>query len=140
MFDVLKEIYNRIWRGKEWPTPWTQSCILHSLKGQPTALLELQNYLPKQSFGVSHDESHFNRFNLQAKEIIAEGQAGFRAERSTTEQIFKLRILCEKYLQHKQKQYHVLIDFQKAFNRVWLAATRATIRKHNVSANLDSTI
>ena len=37
-----------------------------------------------------------------AEEIIAEEQAGFRAGRSTTEQIFNLRILCEKYLQHQQ--------------------------------------
>ena len=40
-----------------------------------------------------------NRLQPQAKEIIAEEQAGFRAGRSTTEQIFNLRILCKKYLQ-----------------------------------------
>ena len=41
-----------------------------------------------------------NRLKPQAEKIIAEEQAGFRAGRSTTEQIFNLRILCEKYLQH----------------------------------------
>ena len=40
-----------------------------------------------------------NRLQPQAEEIIAEEQAGFRAGRSTTEQIFNLNILCEKYLQ-----------------------------------------
>ena len=40
-----------------------------------------------------------NRSKPQTEKIIAEEQAGFRAGRSTTEQIFKLRILCEKYLQ-----------------------------------------
>ena len=35
-----------------------------------------------------------NRLKPQAEEIIAEEQAGFRAGRSTTEQIFNLRILC----------------------------------------------
>ena len=43
----------------------------------------------------------------QAEKIIAEEQASFRAGRSTTEQIFNLRILCEKYLQHQQDLYHV---------------------------------
>ena len=33
-------------------------------------------------------------------EIITEEKASFTAGRSTTEQIFNLRILCEKYLQH----------------------------------------
>ena len=41
-----------------------------------------------------------NRLKPQAEKIIAEEQAGFRAGRSTTEQIFNLRILFEKYLQH----------------------------------------
>ena len=36
-----------------------------------------------------------NKLKSQAEEIIAEEQAGFRAERSTIEQIFELRILCE---------------------------------------------
>ena len=43
-----------------------------------------------------------NRLKPRAEEIIAEEQAGFRARRSTTEQIFNLGILCEKYLQHQQ--------------------------------------
>ena len=60
-----------------------------------------------------------NRLKAQAEVIIAEEQAGFRAGRSTKEQIFNLRILCEKYLQHQQNQYHVFIDFNNAFDRVW---------------------
>ena len=65
-----------------------------------------------------------NRLKPQAEKIIAEEQAGFREGRSTREQIFNLRILCEKYLQH-----------QKASDRVWHAALWATIKKY-ISANL----
>ena len=72
----------------------------------------------------------------QAEKIIAEEQAGFRAGWSTTEQIFNLRILCEKYLRHQQGFYHVFIDFKKAFDRVWHAALWATTKKYNISANL----
>ena len=43
-----------------------------------------------------------NRLKPQAERIIAEEQAGFRTRRSTTEQIFNVRILCEKYLQHHE--------------------------------------
>ena len=60
--------------------------------------------------------------------------------RSTTEQIFSLRLLCEKCLQHQQNLYHVFIDFKKAFGRVWHAALWATMRKYNISANLVRTI
>ena len=59
-----------------------------------------------------------NRLKPQAEKIIAEEQEGFRAGRSKTEQIFNLRILCEKYLQRQQDLYHVFIDFKKACDKV----------------------
>ena len=74
-----------------------------------------------------------NRLKPQAEKIIAEEQAGFRAGRSTAEQIFNLRILCEKYLQHQQDLYHVFIDFKKAFDRVWQATLWAIMKKYNIS-------
>ena len=60
----------------------------------------------------------------------------FRAVRSTTEQIFNLRIHGEKYLQHQQNLYHVFIDFKKAFDRVWHEALWATMRKYNINASI----
>ena len=75
-----------------------------------------------------------NRLQPQAEEIIAEEQAGFRAGRSTTEQVCNLRILCEKYLQ--QNLYHVFIEFKKAFDRVWHEALWATMRKYNINASI----
>ena len=76
-----------------------------------------------------------NRLKPQAEKIIAEEQAGFRAGRSTTEQIFNLRILCEKYLQLQHDLYHIFIDFKKAFDRVWHAALWVTMKKYNISTN-----
>ena len=77
-----------------------------------------------------------NRLKPQAEKLIAEEKAGFRAGRITTEQIFKLRILCEKYLQHQQDLYHVFIDFKEAFDRAWHAPLRETMKKYNISTNL----
>ena len=113
------EICNRIWRTGEWPTPWTQSLIITLPKKGNLKLC--QNY--RTISLISHSSKVMlkvilNRLKPQAEEIIAEEQAGFRAGRSTTEQIFNLRILCEKYLQHQQNLYHVFIDFKKAFDRV----------------------
>ena len=77
-----------------------------------------------------------NRLHPQADEIVAEEQAGFRAGRSTTEQIFNLRILCEKYLRHQQYLYDVFIDVKKAFDRVvWHETLWATMRKYT-NANI----
>ena len=139
--DVLTEICNRIWRTGEWPIPWTQSLIITLPKKGNLQLcynyrtISLIRHSSKVMLKVI-----LNRLKPQAEEIIAEEQAGFKAGRSTTEQIFNLRILCEKYLQHQQNLYHVFIDFKKAFDRVWHAALWATMRKYNISANLVRTI
>ena len=137
MIDVLTEICDRIWRTREWPTPWTQPLIITLPK---KANLQLcQNY--KTINLISHSSTVIlkvilNRLKPQAEEIIAGEQAGFRAGESTTEQIFNLRNLCEKYIRHQQNLYHVFIDFKKAFDRVWHAALWATMQKNNISANL----
>ena len=68
-----------------------------------------------------------NRLKPQAEKIIAEEQAGFRAGRSTTEQIFNLRILCEKYLQHQQDLYHVYIDIKGSGRVLWTYSGRKTL-------------
>ena len=130
------EMCYRIWRTGEWPTPWTQLLIITIPKKGNSQLC--QNY--RTISLISHSSKVMlkvilNRLKLQAEEIIAEEQAGFRAGRSTTEQIFNLRILCEQYLQHQQNLYQVFTDFKKAFDKVWQAAFWATMQKYNISTN-----
>ena len=117
MIDVL----TRIWKTGKWTTLWTRSLIITLPK---KANLQLCQTYRTISF-ISNPSKIMlkvilNRLQPQAEEIIAEEQAGFRAGRSTKEQIFSLRILCEKYLQHQQNLYHVFIDFKRAFERVWV--------------------
>ena len=141
MIDMLLIICNKVWQTGEWPTPWTQSLIITPPKKGNLHLC--QNY--RTISLISHPSKvmlriPLNRLKPQAEEIIKKEQAGFRAGRSTTEQIFNLRILCEKYLQHQQSLYHVFVDFKKAFERVWHAALWATMRLYNINDNLIRTI
>ena len=127
MIDILTTICNKIWQTGEWPTTWTQSpAITLPKKGN---LQLCQNY--RNTSLISHPSKVIlkvilNRLKPQSEEIIAEEQAGFRAGRSTAEQIFNLRILGEKYLQHQQNLYHVSM---KAFYSLWHEALWATLRK-----------
>ena len=137
MIDILIAICNKIWKTGELPTTWTQSLVI-TLPKKGNFLL-CQNY--RTISLISHPSKVMpkiilNRLQPQAEEIIAEEQAGFRAERSPTEQIFNLRILFKKYLQHQQNLYHVFIDFKKAFDRVWHEALWATMRKYNINASI----
>ena len=91
VITVLTTICNKIWQTGEWPTRWTQSLIITlPKKGN---LQQCQNYRTVSL--ISHTSKVMlkiilNRLKPQAEKIIAEEQAGFRAGRSTTEQIFNL--------------------------------------------------
>ena len=136
MIDILTTICNKIWKTGEWPTTWTRSLVITLPKKGNLQLC--QNY--RTISLISHPSKVMlkiilNRLQPHAEEIIAEDQAGFRAGRSTTEQIINLRILGEKYLQHQQNLYHVFIDFKKAYGSVWQEALWATMRKYNINAS-----
>ena len=137
MIDMLLIICNKIWQTGERPIHWTQSLIMTLPKTDNLQLC--QNY--RTISLISHPSKVMltillNRLKPQAEEIIKEEQTGFRAGRSTTQQIFNFRILCEKYLQHLQSLYHVFVDFKKAFDRVWHAALWATMRLYVINDNL----
>ena len=93
VITALTTICNKIWQTGEWPNPWTQSLVI-TLPKKGNAVPELPNNKPHQSSKQSHAEDHTEQIEVTAEKIIAEEQAGFRAGRRTTEQIFHLRILC----------------------------------------------
>ena len=140
MVNALLIICNKIWRTGEWLTPWTHSLVIALPKNGNLQLC--QNY--RIISLISHPSNVMlmiilNRLKPEAEKIITEEQAGFRSGHSTTEQIFNLRILCERYLQHQQDLYHVS-DFKMAFDRVWHAARWATMRLYNTNTNLINVI
>ena len=114
VITALATICDKILQTGEWPTPWTQSLVTTLPKKGD--LQQCQNY--RTISLISHPSKVMlkiilNRLKSQAEKIIAEEQAGFRAGRSTTEQMYNLKIFCEKYLQHQQDLYHVFIDFKR---------------------------
>ena len=136
MIVILIAICNKIWKTGEWPTTWTQSLVItlpkeRKLAAGPELQISLISHPSKVMLKII-----LNRLQPQAEEIIAEEQAGFRAGRSTTEQIFNLRIPCEKYLQHQQNLYYVFIDIKNALDRLCHEALWATMRKYNINASI----
>ena len=137
VITALKTICNNIWQTGEWPTPWAPSLVI--MLPKKGNLQQCQN---GQTLSlISHPSKVMLKVKLyrmkpQAEKFIAEQQAGFRAGRSTTEQISNLRIPRDIYLQHQQDLYHVFIDFKRAFDGVWHTALWATMKKYNISTNL----
>ena len=102
-----------------------------SQERRPAAVPELLSNRPRQTSKKSHAEDYAEQIEATSGEDHRRrtGRLQSRKEHCTAEQIFNLRILCEKYLQHQQDLYHVFIDFKKAFDRIWHAALLATMKK-----------
>ena len=94
VITALTTICDKIWQTGAWPTPWTQSLVITlPKKGN---LQQCQNY--RTISLINHPSKIMpsiilNRLKPQAEKIIAEEQAGLRAGRRTTEEIFNLRVL-----------------------------------------------
>ena len=129
----LTELCQKIQDTKNWPKEWTQSLVIPlPKKGN---LKQCQNY--RTISLISHPSKVMlqvilNRLKSQSEKLLAEEQAGFRPKRSTMEQIFNLRILIEKHLQHQKDIYHNFIDFRKAFDRVWHDGLWQVLRQFNI--------
>ena len=137
MISVITNVCNKIWNSGDWPMVWTQYLIIciHK-KGN---IQKCENY--RTISLISHMSKIILKVILRrlqpiAEELLSEEQAGFRAGRSTNEQIFNLRIIQEKYTEHQKPLYHIFIDFKKAFDRISHAALWDTMKIFNINARL----
>ena len=94
--EVLTTLCQKIWETKQWPTEWTQSLIIPIPKKGDTR--KCQNH--RTISLISHPSKVMlkviqNRLKKEAEELLAEEQAGFRANRSTVEQIFNCHLMIE---------------------------------------------
>ena len=100
---LLWKICTEVWNKGKWPKIWTNSLIVTIPKNGN--LKKCNNY--RTISLISHPSKVLlqivlSRLKAQAESIMAEEQAGFRAGRSTTEQILNLRILNEQCIAHNR--------------------------------------
>ena len=80
------------------------------------------------------------RIQPRIEEVLNESQAGFRRDRSTTEQITNITNIIEKIRDSRGYVFHNFIDFKKAFDRVWHKALWHTMKKFNIGKHLTELI
>jgi hypothetical protein len=73
---------------------------------------------------------------LDTNGLLNEDQAGFRTGYSTTDHIFSLKFLIDKFKSQKKKLFVSFIDFSSAFDKVWRAGLWCKLRNIGVQGKL----
>eukprot|EP00794_Sanderia_malayensis_P014613 gene14613-biopygen11704 len=132
---VLHSLCNKVLETGTWPKDWIQSIIVPipkkiSKKCSDCRTISLISHPSKVLLKVIQGRL-LNTIEL----VLGQCQAGFRAGRGTVEQICNLRIVCEKYMEHKMIVYNNFIDYKKAFDPVWHEVLWAVLQKHGIDSN-----
>jgi len=134
--DVMKDICNRVLNGDSIPEDWKNSILvpLYKGKGDPK---ECGSYrgIKLLEHGMKVLERVLEK-RLRQKLNIDEMQCGFMPGRGTTDAIFMVRQLQEKYLQKKKKLYYCFVDLEKAFDRVPRRVIEFALRKKGIEEKL----
>ena len=116
--EFLASLFNRILVGDSMPDEWRQSTLVPIYKNKGDAQ-QCGNYRGIKL--TSHTMKMWERVieaRLRKDVEIGEQQYGFMPGRSTTDAIFGLRILAEKYREGQKELHCVFIDLEKAYDRV----------------------
>ena len=130
--EQMTKAFAQIFETAKIPEEWAESITIPLFKGKGSAL-ECGKYrgLRLLEHGMKVWEQVLRR-RLQLCVEIHPQQFGFMAGRSTTDAIFILRQLQEKYCQNKQKLYHIFVDLEKAFDKVPRRVVEWALRKQLV--------
>ena len=116
--DMLLEVFKNIIKSDLPPEKWSKSITVPLFKGKGDAL-ECGKYRGLRL--LEHGMKIWERVLMKKLEVyvhIHDHQFGFARGKSTTDAIFLIRQLQERYLEKKLKLYHMFVDLEKAFDKV----------------------
>ncbi|XP_023212715.1 uncharacterized protein LOC111615539 [Centruroides sculpturatus] len=135
LIDEIHQVCNEVWKQGKILKEWAKSVLVAIHK--KGSMLECKNY---RTIALT---SHIGKILMMIlkeglsslmEEHLADEQAGFRKDRSTTQQILTLRLLVEKT--RKQKNiYSCFVDFQKAFDSIDQKFTLAVLKSYGMDHN-----
>ncbi|KAK3506727.1 hypothetical protein QTP70_018270 [Hemibagrus guttatus] len=131
--EFLTSLFNRVLESERMPEEWRRSVLVPIFKNKG----DVQSCSKYRGIKLmSHTTKLWERVveaRLRKVVDICEQQYGFMPRKSTTDAIFALRILMEKY-RHGQRELHcVFVDLEKAYDRVRREELWYCMRKSGVA-------
>ncbi|KAK3543099.1 hypothetical protein QTP70_010645 [Hemibagrus guttatus] len=116
--EFLASLFNRVLESERMPEEWRRSVLVPIFKNKGD-VQSCSNYRGIKL--MSHTMTLWERVveaRLRKVVEICEQQYGFMPRKSTTDAIFALRILMEKYRDGQRELHCVFVDLEKAYDRV----------------------
>ncbi|KAK3533820.1 hypothetical protein QTP70_031295, partial [Hemibagrus guttatus] len=116
--EFLASLFNRVLESERMPEEWRRSVLVPIFKNKGD-VQSCSNYRGIKL--MSHTMKLWERVveaRLRKIVEICEQQYGFMPRKSTTDAIFALRILMEKYRDGQRELHYVFVDLEKAYDRV----------------------
>jgi len=117
--DILYPLFVQIWNEEKFPEEWKDGHLIKlPKKGDLTNCNNYRGITLLVIIGKVFNRIILNRMKFAVDEKLRDNQAGFRANRSCTDQIATLRIIIEQTLEWNSSAYINFVDYQKAFDSV----------------------
>ncbi|KAK3511784.1 hypothetical protein QTP70_021803, partial [Hemibagrus guttatus] len=116
--EFLTSLFNRVLESERMPEEWRRSVLVPIFKNKGD-MQSCSNYRGIKL--TSHTMKLWERVvEARVRKVveICEQQYGFMPRKSTTDAIFALRILMEKYRDGQRELHCVFVDLEKAYDRV----------------------
>ncbi|KAK3544110.1 hypothetical protein QTP86_001807, partial [Hemibagrus guttatus] len=116
--EFLASLFNRVLESERMPEEWRRSVLVPIFKNKGD-VQSCSNYRGIKL--MSHTMKLWERVveaRLRKVVEICEQQYGFMPRKSTTDAIFALRVLMEKYRDGQRELHCVFVDLEKAYDRV----------------------
>uniref|UniRef100_A0A3B4CLA2 ribonuclease H n=1 Tax=Pygocentrus nattereri TaxID=42514 RepID=A0A3B4CLA2_PYGNA len=116
--DFLTRLFNKILESERMPDEWRSSVLVPIFRNKGD-VQSCSNYRGIKL--MSHTMKVWERVveaRLRREVQISEQQFGFMPRKSTTDEIFALRVLVEKYREGQKELHCVFVDLEKADDRV----------------------
>jgi sorting nexin-29 len=113
IFDLILEIWNKEITSADWKT-----AVICPIRKKDSKLECNNNYQGVSLLNVTYKifTNVLTKYiESYTEEFIGEYQCGFRKGRSTTDHIFSLRQIIEKFYEHITQLHQLYVDFKQAF-------------------------